>query len=701
MMAIIVSISSSLMRKPKFGLVTCLDKRTVGGDKNKGSKTTPSRAGKKGSKVQESKKVTKYSTYADKKKGDADPSAQQNKGHTKKVRKLIKKKQSLDVVDRSSVFKSTTIVLRPKTSGHSPLERQRRRSSSRTAITSLKTWLNAVVAFHGRAVAGKEAVDRTEKSFDLEPIARREEFKIERLTLSSIGYFENVSGSLEDSHHLKSSDSHASQVGVFDNGAFVCVGEQDDYRTVLTIDDICKDNVIWVTNSSANLIDDGEKGAEEIPPKHSDEKAAEKLPDKHDSTSGESSWKFFLQVVFPFLIAGGGMVGAGVLLDVVKHWPLFTTVPETFILVPALLGLKGNLEMTLASRLSTLANLGKMETREQQFKVLYSNMALLQIQSTCVAFFASVLALAITSIKNEKFDIAHAAMLCATSMTTASVASLLLGLLMTMVVIVARRLHIDPDNVTTPIAASLGDVTTLFALVTFGTMFLNARDATPWVNPAAIVSFFAASPFWFWLTTRDHETIKVLKTGWLPVISAMFISSGGGFILEATIGGYPGIAVFQPVINGVGGNLVAVQASRLSTALHQTGTMGRLLSGTPMSFLSLRRAFFSNDVDSRSARVLLAMVIPGHLIFTLAIYLAKAGSINVTVWFLVAYLLVAIIQVFMLLFICQWLVRLMWKRKIDPDNCAIPYLTALGDLSGTGLLAVAFILLSAVGGYSV
>uniref|UniRef100_A0A914WKI7 SLC41A/MgtE integral membrane domain-containing protein n=1 Tax=Plectus sambesii TaxID=2011161 RepID=A0A914WKI7_9BILA len=682
--------------------------RKVGGDKNKGSKTTPSGAGKKGSKVQESKKVTKYSTYADKKKGDVDPSAQQNKGHTKKVRKLIKKKQSLDVVGRSSVFKSTTIVLRPKTSGHSPLERQRRRSSSRTAITSLKTWLNAVVAFHGRAVAGKEAVDRTEKSFDLEPIARREEYKIglyldlwktpvsDRLKSNQTVGHENSS-----TDHLKSSDSHASQVGVFDNGAFVCVGEQDDYRTVLTIDDICKDNVIWVTNSSANLIDDGEKGTAEIPQKHSAEKVDEKLPDKHDSTSGESSWKFFLQVVFPFLIAGGGMVGAGVLLDVVKHWPLFTTVPETFILVPALLGLKGNLEMTLASRLSTLANLGKMETREQQFKVLYSNMALLQIQSTCVAFFASVLALAITSIKNEKFDLAHATMLCATSMTTASVASLLLGLLMTVVVIVARRLHIDPDNVTTPIAASLGDVTTLFALVTFGTMFLNARDASPWVNPAAIVSFFAASPFWFWLTTRDHETIKVLKTGWLPVISAMFISSAGGFILEATVGGYPGIAVFQPVINGVGGNLVAVQASRLSTALHQTGTMGRLPSGTPMSFLSLRRAFFSNDVDSRSARVLLAMVIPGHLIFTLAIYLAKAGSINVTVWFLVAYLLVAIIQVFMLLFICQWLVRLMWKRKIDPDNCAIPYLTSLGDLSGTGLLAVAFILLSAVGGYSV
>lgn len=36
-----------------------------------------------------------------------------------------------------------------------------------------------------------------------------------------------------------------------------------------------------------------------------------------------------------------------------QHWDVFRTITEVFILVPALVGLKGNLEMTLASRLST------------------------------------------------------------------------------------------------------------------------------------------------------------------------------------------------------------------------------------------------------------------------------------------------------------------------------------------------------------
>lgn len=39
----------------------------------------------------------------------------------------------------------------------------------------------------------------------------------------------------------------------------------------------------------------------------------------------------------------------------------------------------------------------------------------------------------------------------------------------------------------------------------------------------------------------------------------------------------------------------------------------------------------------------------------------------------------------------------MWRWKIDPDNSAIPYLTALGDLLGSCLLAVCFLFLQAVG----
>ena len=52
------------------------------------------------------------------------------------------------------------------------------------------------------------------------------------------------------------------------------------------------------------------------------------------------------------------------------------------------------------------------------------------------------------------------------------------------------------------------------------------------------------------------------------MLVAMTISSAGGLILDNAVAKFKGIAVFQPVFNGVGGNLVAVQASRISTYLH-------------------------------------------------------------------------------------------------------------------------------------
>ena len=74
------------------------------------------------------------------------------------------------------------------------------------------------------------------------------------------------------------------------------------------------------------------------------------------SANDESLMSLTIEIFLPFIVAGYGMVGAGVVLDIVQHWPVFEQINELFILVPALLGLKGNLEMTLASRLSTQVN---------------------------------------------------------------------------------------------------------------------------------------------------------------------------------------------------------------------------------------------------------------------------------------------------------------------------------------------------------
>ncbi|VDP57807.1 unnamed protein product [Heligmosomoides polygyrus] len=213
--------------------------------------------------------------------------------------------------------------------------------------------------------------------------------------------------------------------------------------------------------------------------------------------------------MFPFSIAGVGMVFAGVVLDLVQHWRLFKEVPEIFILVPALLGLKGNLEMTLASRLSTLANLGHLDSSAQRRDVILSNLALIQIQATVIAFLASAFAMALAWIPRGQLDWSHAALLCASSLATACFASLILSVLMALVVVLSRKYNINPDNVATPIAASLGDLTTLAVLSTVGSIFLEAHLTESWLNVTVILVILLISPIWIRLALRDEGTKEV------------------------------------------------------------------------------------------------------------------------------------------------------------------------------------------------
>ena len=274
--------------------------------------------------------------------------------------------------------------------------------------------------------------------------------------------------------------------------------------------------------------------------------------------------------MFPsFLVAGLGMVGAGLVLDEVVVWPVFTEVGVT-IMVPALLGLKGNLEMTLASRLSTASNLGKLDWTMAGWSMILGNLVLVQCQGIVIGFLASIVGMMMAWIPQpERFDLDHALLLCSSAMVTASIASLVLGLVMVAVIILARRLRCDPDNVATPIAASLGDVTTLGLLALISDLLYEHMMEGRLTSLIIILLYFLLLPALLYISYKNEHTCLVLCTGWTPVLLAMLISSAGGKILDWGVGQFRGLAVFSPVMNGAGGNLAAIQASRMTTYLNK------------------------------------------------------------------------------------------------------------------------------------
>ncbi|XP_028628921.1 solute carrier family 41 member 3 isoform X2 [Grammomys surdaster] len=316
-----------------------------------------------------------------------------------------------------------------------------------------------------------------------------------------------------------------------------------------------------------------------------------------------------------------------------------------------------------------------------------------QVQATVVGLLAAVASLMLGTVSHEEFNWAKVALLCTSSVITAFLAALALGILMICIVIGARKFGVNPDNIATPIAASLGDIITLSILALMSSFFYSHKD-TWYLTPLVCVSFLALTPLWIFIAKQNPPIMKILKYGWFPIILAMIISSFGGLILSKTISKhkFKGMAVLTPVICGVGGNLVAIQTSRISTFLHMWSTPGVLPVQMKRFWPNPCFIFCSSEINSVSARVLLFLVVPGHLIFFYLICLVEGQSVTSSKTFMLLYLVAGMIQVVILLYLAEVMVRLTWHQALDPDNHCIPYLTGLGDLLGTSLLALCFLL---------
>ena len=66
---------------------------------------------------------------------------------------------------------------------------------------------------------------------------------------------------------------------------------------------------------------------------------------------------------------------------------MFVHIPAIFTLIPALLGLKCNLEMTLVSRFSTQVNVGKICDKNTGLSAILGNIALTQVNFKKINFF--------------------------------------------------------------------------------------------------------------------------------------------------------------------------------------------------------------------------------------------------------------------------------------------------------------------------
>jgi len=74
---------------------------------------------------------------------------------------------------------------------------------------------------------------------------------------------------------------------------------------------------------------------------------------------------------------------------------------------------------------------------------------------------ASVIAMVLGLVFSGEMHWDHLSLVVASSILTASMVSLVLGSTMVSVILLSKRFNVNPDNIATPVAGSLGDVVTL------------------------------------------------------------------------------------------------------------------------------------------------------------------------------------------------------------------------------------------------
>lgn len=92
------------------------------------------------------------------------------------------------------------------------------------------------------------------------------------------------------------------------------------------------------------------------------------------------------------------------------------------------------------------------------------------------------------------------------------------------VIMVSYRCKMNPDNLATPLAASVGDVVSISVLSTIASALFSRMEKELWILGVILGCYILLLPFWIYVVLKNKYTRNVLTSGWVPVLSALFIS---------------------------------------------------------------------------------------------------------------------------------------------------------------------------------
>jgi mgtE-like transporter len=373
------------------------------------------------------------------------------------------------------------------------------------------------------------------------------------------------------------------------------------------------------------------------------------------------------------VISSLGSLVAGVALGSITG--TLEKLPGLMVMVPAAIGMRGNIFGALGSRLGTSIHAGLYQPTRERTGVLYQNVYAVTVLTFAISLLEGALAKTITSV----FGVESISMLdfVVIAIVGAVASSLVVGGFTVTLSRGAYRYGWDMDSVAGPLITAAGDMVTVPAMF-LATFLVGIR----WVTPAVALLALVVTMLLVirGLRTELEGTRRILRES-LPILAlAGAVDIFAGLVVEARLERFlvlPALLILIPPYLEGEGALGAILSSRLASKLH-LGAISPRLRPEPVAYLDASIVILFSVVNSFLTGV------AAHLAARL-IGLASPGLVDM----IGITMLAGLIATLPVVLVAYYTAVATFRRGLDPDNHGIPMITSSMDFLGVMSLVIA------------
>jgi len=378
------------------------------------------------------------------------------------------------------------------------------------------------------------------------------------------------------------------------------------------------------------------------------------------------------------LISSGGDLLAGLTLGSITG--TLEALPGLLVLVPAAIGMRGNIFGALGSRLGTSIHAGTFRLSRRRDTIVGQNLAASVALSISISLALAFLAKAIAvgfGLENT-ISVADFVVISVIGGVLSSI--VVLGITLGVAGLSVRR-GWDLDNVAAPIVTAAGDMITLPALF-LATFLVQIPFVTPIVAVFCTIAGVAALAIA--LRSRLPVLRRIVRESVPILLIAGTVDVVAGLTIEKRFGSflvYPALLVLVPPFLEDSGSLGGILSARIATKLH-LGTLEP--SRRPLRAVG-------DDV-----LLIYAYAVPVFLLLGISADIAAAivglkspGSLEM----IAVTMLAGLVATTFAVFVGYYGAVAAYRLGLDPDSHGIPIVTSSLDLFGAFSLILAIVAL--------